>query len=313
MNVLVTGGAGFIGSKLALACLARGWQVHVWDDLSTGCATNLTADFIFKKIDLSDEREIRKMPGVNFDIVFHLAGQSSGELSFSDPDNDFMRNAAGTKNLVQYSIENNVRRFVFSSSMAVYGDAVQQPLDETQQCFPKSYYAASKLAAESYCNLLSSFGVDVTVMRLFSVYGPGQDLSNLHQGMVSIYLAYLLKGSKILVKGSLRRYRDFVYVDDVVRGFMATVDRPFQQGFDVFNFGSGKKTEVRLLIETMLRLTGHKKNYFREISQTPGDQLGAYADMSKFGSLYGWTPSVEIEEGLGLMVGSYRTKASLKL
>ena len=223
MHALVTGGAGFIGSHLANKLLTQGARVTIVDNLSTGVESNIPTKSNFILLDLTNNNFIKKMPKT-ITHVFHLAAQSSGEISFEKPRYDIDINAVSTLELLKWSLNNNVRKFVFTSSMNVYGYVKDELIDESQPPSPESFYAVGKIASENYIKIFSDLGLNATILRLFNVYGPGQNLDNLKQGMLSIYIAYILKNEPVIVKGSLDRFRDFVFIDDVIASIIKTID-----------------------------------------------------------------------------------------
>lgn len=303
-TVLVTGGAGFIGSTLAKALLAQGYGVVVADSLATGTRSNVPEQAAFVEMDLSNATHYSRLASVQFDAVCHLAAQSSGEASFLDPQNDFNSHALSTFLLLEECKRRGVRRFLYASSMAQYGDPVYQPVDEAHPAHPKTYYAAGKLASEAYMKLYRSFGMETTVFRLFSVYGPNQDLGNTLQGMVSIFLSYVLAGEPIHVKGAKERFRDFVYVGDVVNAWLAALENPVSYG-KTYNIASGRKTTVEELIAAIVEATGKPNHPVRYEGTTPGDQFGVYGNSALLQTDLGWKPEFSIREGLAAMVEFY--------
>ncbi|MGE5373185.1 MAG: NAD-dependent epimerase/dehydratase family protein [Solirubrobacterales bacterium] len=302
-NALVTGGAGFIGSTLARRLLADGWKVLIIDNLSTGSIENVPPSADFLQLDVSGDRFCESLPSGLFDAVFHLAAQSSGEISFDNPEYDCRTNCLSTLLLLEWCQKWKIERFIYTSSMSVYGNQENQPVDESFRPEPTSFYGVGKLASEKYLKIYSELGVHTTAFRLMNVYGPGQNLKNLRQGMVSIYMAYLLKGEEILVKGSPDRYRDLIYVDDVVEALLSALDKPATYG-QVYNVGTGVKTTVKDLINAEILSFGHDPLTYpvRYAGNTPGDMFGIYADISALREATGWVPRVSLARGLELMV-----------
>ena len=185
---VVTGGAGFIGGRIAERLVARGDEVVVLDDLSTSSERTAPEGTTLVVADLSDERTYAEGLKGPFDAVFHLGAQSSGEISHLSPARDFDVNARGTLLLLRWAEASRVSRFLHASSMAVYGP-VEGPVLETAPTQPGSYYGVSKVAGEAAVRFFAARGLQTTTFRMFNVYGPGQNLGNLRQGMVSIYLA----------------------------------------------------------------------------------------------------------------------------
>lgn len=299
---LVTGGAGFIGSRIARSLVERGDEVSVLDDLSTGFAPNVPGRADLIEADIADPQTYARLRPEGIEAVLHLGGQSSGEISHLDPLHDFDVNARGTFLLLRWCERHGIRRILFASSMAVYGPS-EKGLRESEPARPQSFYGASKLAAEGSLGLFGRHGGQPTIFRLFNVYGPGQNLENLRQGMASIYLAYLLRGDPVLVKGSFERYRDFVYVDDVADAWIRALQEPASVGMTL-NLGSGNKTTVRELIDGLIAAFGYRPREYPVIQgeQTMGDVLGSFADASLARQVLSWSPKVSLGEGLAEMV-----------
>lgn len=283
MNYLVTGGAGFIGSFVSKKLLSLGHQVTIIDNLSTGLKSNIPDEACFIEGDVSDINTITKLNNDKFDAILHIAGQSSGEVSFEDPVYDLNSNTTSTLLLLDYANKTHCKRFVYASTMSVYGEQKEkEQFSETDVPNPKSFYAVGKLASEHYLRIYQQqYGIDYTILRYFNVYGAGQNLSNLKQGMVSIYLAQFLNenSNEVLVKGSDERFRDLCYIDDVVDITIQSLDNRLFYN-DVFNVGTGRKTTVREIISTIkTNLSSEKLVKFEQ--STRGDQFGIYADNSK--------------------------------
>jgi len=302
-NILVTGGAGFIGSCLASRLIDEGYNVVVIDNLSTGFESNIPQEAEFLKLDISKENFINKLPRIRFDYVFHLAAQSSGEISFEDPAYDVKTNVMGTLLLLSWAMERRVKRFVYTSSMSIYGDDQDLPVKETAPPRPLSFYGVGKLASEKYIDIFIKKDLPVTSLRLFNVYGPGQNMENLKQGMVSIYMAYIAKDEPILVKGSRDRFRDFIYIDDVVDAFVRAAFSE-KAASKTFNVGAGKQTFVWQLLDEIIKAFGYKVGDYpiQFEGNTPGDQIGIYADISKIKRFLSWEPKVGLSDGIMRMV-----------
>ena len=295
MDIIITGVAGFIGSHIARRFIAEGHKVIGLDDLSNGNQKNVPQEVDFLNVDLTDSDAIKKIPK-RCEIILHLAGQSSGEKSFNDPIEDLRKNTLSTLNLVNYGIENNIERFLYASSMSVYGNQKLNSVavKEGNLLEPISCYGVGKLASEQYLEIYKSKFPYVS-LRMFNVYGPGQDMDNMQQGMVSIYLSQALKDRKIIVKGSLSRFRDFIYIDDVVEIW-------FRSSFyknvlnKKINVGTGKKTTVKDLIELIKKITDI--NEVNIEGETPCDQLGIYSDPRNLSKLLNYYPTTSLKDGL---------------
>lgn len=302
MSVLVTGGAGFIGSCLSRRLLAAGHTVTIVDNFFTGSRENVPAGAILVEGDIGRPETLSSLPQADYDAVCHLAAQSSGAVSMEQPHYDFQTNAVSTVLLARWCRLRGVRRFVYASSMAVYGNPSNSPVSEDTPLKPVSYYGVSKLASEGILRLAATEGIEATALRMFNVYGPGQNMANLRQGMASIYLAYLLKGEPVPVTGSLDRFRDFVYIDDVVDAWMMLLGGP-SSPYSVYNLGSGTPTTVRRLLAMLLASCDLPHDYpVREMPPPPGDQFGLYANCELAARELGWRARTPIDTGLRRMV-----------
>lgn len=300
-RALVTGGAGFIGSHLAAGLLDDGWDVDVVDDLSTGNERNLPAAAEFIRLDLGEPEAASKLPDRRYDAICHLAGQASGEKSFDDPGRDLDANARSTVALAAWALERQIPSMLHASSMGVYGEPDLLPVVESAPLRPISWYGASKLAAEQALSVVRERGLRTVSLRMFSVYGPGQDLADLRQGMVSIFLAMALRDEPIVVRGSLERVRDFVYVDDCVDAWRRALDGDVS---GPINVGTGKGTRVGDLVAALLGALGKAPDHPVEADAgtTPGDQFAVAADITRAREALGWAPRTSLREGLDAVV-----------
>lgn len=231
----------------------------------------------------------------------HLAAQSSGELSGEDPLHDIRINALGTLLLSRWCTRNAIRRFLYASSMAIYGNPQQLPVGESQPCVPLSCYGISKWASENYLRLAARDGLSSTSLRMFSVYGPGQNMENLKQGMASIFMAYMAQGREVPVTGSLRRFRDFVYIDDVVEVWLSTLALTATPSA-AYNVGSGQPVTVRALLDELLKVMRLPADYpIEERAGAPSDQFGLYADVQLIERDLSWRARTPLATGLGRM------------
>ncbi len=275
---LVTGGAGFIGAALSKTLLNQGHDVWIIDNLSTGYRSNIPAAASFIEGFCEDRQLLEAMGEIPFDCIFHIAGQSSGEVSFDNPVLDMQANVQSTLVLLQYAHKVNCKKVVFASSMSVYGDPLELPVTELSQTKPKSFYAVGKLASEHYLRIYKSLGIESVSLRLFNVYGPGQNMANLRQGMASIFLAQSIQSNKIVVKGNVQRFRDFVHIDDVVEVFWRSFANDIESG--IYNVSAGKKITVQNILDL---ITDESEDEVKiEVAEgTPGDQFGIYGSADK--------------------------------
>ncbi len=297
MNILITGVAGFIGSQIARKFISEGFNVIGIDNLSSGMRENIPVEVNFFNIDLIDSYSLSNFP-IKCELILHLAGQSSGEISYHEPIDDLNKNTISTLNLIKYGIKNKSKRFLYASSMSVYGDVNCSTKGVSEQNYlePKSCYGIAKLASEKYLNVYKN-KLPFVSLRMFNVYGPGQDMENMKQGMVSIYLSQAIKYGSISVKGSLSRFRDFIFIDDVIEAWYRASfeEKAINQAI---NLGTGKKTNVSEIIEVIKYIT--KIDQINLEEGTPCDQLGIYSDNRKLSNILNFTPKVNLVEGLNI-------------
>lgn len=287
-EILVTGAAGFIGHKICNELIKKNYKVIGIDDLSSGKKENIAKGIKFLNLDLSKKKNLNKIPKCNY--IFHLAGQSSGDKSFDDPYMDLKKNTATTLNLIDFSIRNNCKKIIYASSMSVYGKSKKKIVSENDLLKPISCYGVSKLSSENYLRIFSK-KINYVIFRMFNVYGPGQNLKDLNQGMVSIYLAQFLKNKKINVKGSLNRIRDFIFIDDVVEIWIKSLNDKIIN--ETFNLGTGKGTKVAKL----LNLITTRKN-IELLPPTRGDQKIIVSNNKKLQKFFQKKKFINVKEGI---------------
>lgn len=298
MKILVTGGAGFIGSHVVDAYLAAGHQVTVLDDLSTGRRENLNPKAAFVEMDVADPRVRELLAAERFEVVNHHAAQVSVPLSAQDPLADLEANGRGTLNLLVAAAEAGVRRFVFiSSGGAIYGEQEHLPTPEETVPRPLSPYGVHKLLGESYLPFFAQVhGLEWVVLRYANVYGPRQ-APHAEAGVVAIFCSALLAGEQ----ATIYRYedmpqgmiRDYVYVEDVVRANLAALERGTGQ---VFNIGTGVPTTTLELYHTVAQAVGVEPRP-RFGPPRPGDLRRSLLDVSRARRELDWQPRVSLAEG----------------
>ena len=250
----------------------------------------------FFKFDLSKYDNFKKIPKCDF--ILHLAGQSSGDISFDDPVKDLQKNTQSTINLIKFGIRSNTKKIIYASSMSVYGDLKKKKYTENLNTDPKSCYGISKLASEYYLKIFSK-KINYLIFRMFNIYGPGQDLSNLRQGMVSIYLAQAIKNKKIKVKGSLNRIRDFVYIDDVVDIWIKALHKNIKN--ETINISTGIPVSVKELLVSIKTLIPKVK--IIQASSTRGDQYRSVGDSKKLKKIFNHK-FIPLKKGLNKFIKS---------
>ncbi len=285
MNILITGAAGFVGSNILNELNDGINKITVFDNLKTGYLSNLPANIQFVNINCSDESILTRND--LFDCIIHVAGQASKEGSFKDVFYDLNANTKSTLVLLEYARKINCKRFIFISTVCVYGGTSNPGVyNETSEITYDTFYSIHKHTSEKYLMLYKKhYDIDYTIFRLFTCYGPGQDLTNISKGMVGIYLSQFLNDSPdIIVKGSLDRYRDFIYVKDVAFIVKDSIKNKLLYN-DVFNLGSGEKTTIGGLLEIMMEEGSFKKNIVVE-NEIIGDMIGCVADNNKLKTIY---------------------------
>jgi UDP-glucose 4-epimerase len=285
--------AGFIAAPHARRFLAEQYHVVGVDDLSSGHLRNVPAGVEFIQGDLASPATIDRIPP-GCRRILHLAGQSSGEISFDDPVADLHKNVVSTLGLIRYGIANGAERIVYASSMSVYGSVPDRPIAEDVEPRPLSCYGVGKLAAEGYLRVYQD-RLPFVALRMFNVYGPGQDLANLRQGMVSIFVAQALASGHIEVKGSTERFRDIIHVSDVAEAWWRAAAVPEARN-QIINVGTGRKTTVGELLASICERVPGADYVVR--GSTPGDQSGIYADNTRLRTVLGLTNFVGLSEGL---------------
>lgn len=300
MKYLVTGAAGFIASKVAKNLLDKGNSVVTIDNLTTGYEDNIPKGVQFIRGNVFDDAVIKQLEDTHFDAILHIAGQSSGEISFENPIYDLQTNCQSTLMLLEYAKRTGCQKFLYASTMSVYGDHNPPECKEQTETIPKSFYAVGKLASEHYMRIYSQqYGITSTALRLFNTYGVGQNLNNMKQGMASIYLAMAIKNKEIIVKGSKDRFRDFVYVDDVVDAFIKALER--KGGYKCYNVCTGKATKVEDVVANIINNVPYEVSIKYE-DGTPGDQFGIYGNGEKIAEDIGWKPQINFNDGMNIMV-----------
>jgi UDP-glucose 4-epimerase len=301
-RVLVTGGAGFIGSHLVERLLAQGDAVTVLDNLSNGRRGNVPSDAELVEGDVGDRDAVDSVfARGRFDAVCHIAGQASIRLSFAEPEVDLRTNVVGTVNVLRSCIASGVPRLVNASSMTVYGEPDVVPTPEHVPCVPVSYYGVTKFAAERYAHVTGAradVDLAVTSLRMFNVFGPRQSISNPYQGVLAIFLGNVLRREPITIHGDGQQTRDFVYIADVVDAWLRVLDDTGAAG-SVFNVGSGRETSVNELAEEVLAAFGESLETWeiRHERVQLGDQRRAAADIAAISTL-GWSPRVPFAAGI---------------
>jgi UDP-glucose 4-epimerase len=298
-NILVTGGAGFIGSNL-VDRLSPENRVIVLDNLSSGSLSNLEKSrgrITLVKGDIRDNGLLKDLV-TEVEFVFHLAANVGNVKSIEDPAFDMEVNVKGTLNLLEACLNTRIKRLVFSSSGAIFGEAKYLPVDEDHPLNPESPYGASKLAAEKYCYAFYKVhGLPITALRYFNAYGPRQGTSG-YANVIAIFFQRIREGKPLTTYGDGEQTRDFVYVGDIVRANILAAISPKAVG-EIFNIGTGQAASVNQLISIISELSGREQAVIRAAPRA-GEVKHSRANIDKASHLLGYEPETDIRRGLSL-------------
>ncbi|MCR5030041.1 MAG: NAD-dependent epimerase/dehydratase family protein [Selenomonadaceae bacterium] len=297
MKVLVTGGAGFIGSHLMRYLKARGDEPTALDNLSTGRREHLADDMEFIEMDVRDERLAGVVATGQYDAIVHLAGQTFVSDSLDDPAADADSNVLGTVRVLEAARQSGVKRVVFSSTAAAYGDAPERdlPIKEAHKLAPMSFYGLSKVTAERYLELYHQcFGLDYVALRFANVYGERQGDGG-EGGVISIFTRLVAAGEEITIFGDGEQTRDFIYAGDIASGVAAALTTA--QANVVYNLSTQTQTSLRELVDVLSNVAGRQiiPKYGPE---RPGDIYKSSLSNARAKRGLGWNPTVSLEEGL---------------
>jgi nucleoside-diphosphate-sugar epimerase len=297
-RVVVTGGAGFIGSNLVRALLERGDEVRVLDNFSTGNRANL--DGLEVEIVEGELRSYERVHNAvrKADVVYHLGALGSVPRSVQDPLTSSAVNVEGTLNVLLAARDEGVRRVVFSSSTSVYGSSRQLPTPEEEPCDPISPYGVAKLAAERYCISFSRVyeSFETVVLRYFNVFGPRQSPFSQYAAAIPLFIRAVHAGEQVTVNGDGEQSRDFTYVDNVVDATLRAGETPGVSG-EIFNVAAGAPATVNAVADTIGTILAKPVDKVH-LPPRPGDIRDSWADLSKAQRLLGYTPGVDLAEGL---------------
>ncbi len=300
MNVLVTGGAGFIGAALANRLLPAGHHVRVLDDLSAGNPERLHADIHFTRGDVTDKPKLWALLH-KVDCVYHLAARVSVPESILYPREYNATNVGGTVALMEAMRDAGVKRVVLASSGAIYGEQTQTLVTEMLRPHPTSPYGVSKLSAEHYVTTIGRlWGIETVILRIFNAFGPGQPLPPAHPPVIPLFIQQALGGGSVTIFGEGRQVRDFVFIDDVVHALVtaATAQGVNQQ---IINIGSGVGTSINQLAEMVGRVTRAAMHILR-VGTESGGVSRLVADIAQAQTLLAYRPQTSLPAGLQLTI-----------
>jgi UDP-glucose 4-epimerase len=305
MKVLVTGGAGFIGSHLVDRLVQEGHEVIIVDNLVTGKRRNINRAARFYKLDIQSWRLERVFRNERPNVVMHLAAQMDVRKSVEDPMFDAQVNILGTLNVLQQAVRHGVRKVVFSSSGgAIYGEQEIYPAPESHVTRPLSPYGLSKLCGEQYLSYYQrSSGLQVVSLRYANVYGPRQDPEG-EAGVVAIFIQKMLNNEQAVINGNGRQTRDFVFVEDVVEANLAVMGQETQ---GTYNVGTGVETSVNDLFRILIQHTGSTCKEVHGPAKK-GEQARSVIDNTRMRHELSWEPKADLSEGLKKTVEYFRER-----
>lgn len=291
MKILVTGGAGFIGSHLVDKLIKKGHKVVVIDNLSTGKKVNLNSKADFYNVDICNFDKINPL-FKNIDFVFHLAAIPRVPLSIKDPLTTSKVNILGTINVFKAAIDTEVKRIIVASSSSIYGDQEKLPLKEDMVPHPISPYALQKLVGENFAKLFSNiYKIPIVSLRYFNVYGPRIDFDSDYSLVIGKFLRQKKEGKPLTIFDDGKQTRGFCYVDDVIEATIRASESKKIKGGEVINIGSEKSHSINYLA----KLIGGKTQY---LPPRPGDVRHTQANITLAKKLLDWQPKVSFEEGI---------------
>jgi UDP-glucose 4-epimerase len=307
--VLVTGGAGFIGSHLTEALLRKGHRVRVLDDFSTGKRENLNFDRTDLSLEIieADIRDLSVCQEATQDVeyVFHQAALPSVQRSVEDPLGSNSVNVGGTLNILLSSRENRVKRVMYASSSSIYGDTPTLPKKEEMPPTPLSPYALQKYVGEQYCRLFSElYGLETVSLRYFNIFGPRQDPNSIYSAVIPRFIDALLRGRAPIIFGDGEQSRDFTYIENVVQANLLAMAAEHLRG-EAINIACGERISLNQLVSVLKEITGSKLSPVYE-EPRPGDVRHSLADIRKGKKFLNYEPKVGFKEGLEKTVEFFR-------
>ncbi|MHA1238023.1 MAG: GDP-mannose 4,6-dehydratase [Candidatus Odinarchaeia archaeon] len=307
MKILVTGGCGFIGSHLVKALASKGYEITVLDNLYKGDIRKLKEVEKNVEIVIGDIRDGKTVNSLvsQSDIIFHLAAQVSVVESIRNPVFDAETNIIGTINLLKSASQHDCKLFVYFSSAAVYGNPREIPIKESHPTNPLSPYGVSKFSGEKYCKMFyETLGLPVVILRLFNVYGIGQNPESPYSGVITKFVYKALKNEPLTIYGDGMQTRDFIYVNDVTEVCSRLLEKNNVIG-ETFNVASGTETSIKTLAEKIISLS-NSKSHIEFVPPRPGEIKRSLADVTKLKKVLGYAADTNISEGLMHLIEEFK-------
>ena len=300
MKILVTGGAGFIGAHLVKRLIDLKHDVLSVDSMQTiGGIPYIHPKSKFIKGNILESKTLKKIKNWKPEIIYHIAAQSGGESAYDDPKNDYLSNGYGTYLLCVLAQEIKIKKFIYTSSVAVYGSNMQKKIYENTKINPDSIYGVSKYVGEMFIRqILKKTKIQTLIFRVFNTYGPGEDLNFLKKGMVSIYSSYLWRNKPILVKGSLNRFRNYQYIDDIINILVLSLKNKSLKKNEIINLSTAKAVTVKNLLKIIFKINNKKNHKIKETTGTPGDSFGYDASNKYLKSKFKNYKFISLKKGL---------------
>jgi nucleoside-diphosphate-sugar epimerase len=297
-NILVTGGAGAIGSNLVNHLLSNQHKVMVIDDLSSGSRDNLNAQSVFFQGSILDDDLLENIfTKNNIEYVFHLAALFANQNSVQHPEKDLMINGLGTLKILEKSKLYDVKKVIYTSSSCVYGNTMEMEEDKPLTGKLDTPYAITKLLGEQYCKFYSDFhGLSTVIVRLFNSYGPGEK-PGIYRNVIPNFFYRAMKGESLVITGTGEETRDFTFVEDVTSSLCKVCFQITKAG-EIFNLGSGRQTSIQELVELINKMTGNTAEIIYHSRRTWDHVLHRVANIEKSKSVLGYKPEISIDEGL---------------
>lgn len=305
MKILVTGGAGFIGSHITDALVKKGYTVHILDNLSSGKKENVNRQAVFHEMDIRDVNVAALWEAERFDVMVHQAAQMDVRRSVADPAFDADINTMGFINLMESGRKNGLRKVLFASSGgAIYGDPEYTPQDEKHPLQPASPYGITKLISEHYLRFYASvYGIRFVALRYANVYGPRQNPHG-EAGVIAIFAEKMLQNQECFINGEGTQTRDYVYVHDVVSANLFALEHAENA---IFNVGTGIETDVITLFRLIKQFTGSAIKE-QHVPAKAGEQMRSVVDTSALRLATGWNARYDLKIGLQETVGWFKNK-----